>query len=93
MERLHVLSCYAPTLAASREKKDEFFDTLQQALPGIQSGEKFVLLGDYNARVGPKTDEDDDCAVSHTADLTDAHFSSKEFSFFHIFFILSHTAF
>ena len=28
---VHVFSCYAPTYAASREDKDSFFDTLQQA--------------------------------------------------------------
>ena len=27
--RLHVLSCYAPTFATSREEKDKFFDLLQ----------------------------------------------------------------
>ena len=34
-DHLHVLSCYAPTNAATREKKNEFFDTLQQTLSGI----------------------------------------------------------
>ena len=30
--KLHVLSCYAPTFAASREEKDKFFSTLQDAI-------------------------------------------------------------
>ena len=30
--QLHVLSCYAPTFAASREEKNSFFDLLQDAL-------------------------------------------------------------
>jgi len=42
--RLHVLSCYAPTFAASREEKDHFFDTLQQALSVIPSNECYVVL-------------------------------------------------
>ena len=46
---LHVLSCYAPTFAASREEKDEFFDSLQQALNMIPLRENFVILGDFNA--------------------------------------------
>ena len=29
--RLHIFSCYAPTFAASRAEKDNFFDYLQQA--------------------------------------------------------------
>ena len=31
-ERLHVFSCYAPTFAASRDEKDEFFNSLQAML-------------------------------------------------------------
>lgn len=41
----HVLSCYSPTFAASRESKDDFSDVLQQALPVIPSRENFVVLG------------------------------------------------
>ena len=51
-ERFHVLSCYALTFAASREMKDQFYSTLQQALSSIPHRENFVLLGDFNARVG-----------------------------------------
>ena len=31
-DHLHVLSCYAPSSAASRAAKDEFFEDLEQAL-------------------------------------------------------------
>ena len=55
-ERFHVLSCYAPTFAASREIKDEFYSTLQQALSSIPHRENFVLLGDFNARVGSRSE-------------------------------------
>ena len=51
---LHVLSCYAPTIAASREDKDTFYSTLQEALSSIPSHECYVLLGDFNARVGSR---------------------------------------
>ena len=56
-DRLHVLSCYAPTYAASREEKNELVDTLQHALLEIPSDECFVVLGDFNARVGSKVGE------------------------------------
>ena len=59
-DHLHVLSCYAPTYAATREEKDEFFDTLQQALSGIPSQECYVMLGDFNARVGSRVSGDDE---------------------------------
>ena len=35
--KLHVLSCYAPTRAASRIEKDEFYNLLQQALDEIDT--------------------------------------------------------
>ena len=38
-DRLHILSCYAPTFAASREDKNIFYATLQDALSAIPSDE------------------------------------------------------
>ena len=52
--RLHVFSCYAPTFGATRAEKDQFFDQLQRALDSIPSDDSFVLLGDFNARVGSR---------------------------------------
>ena len=51
-DHIHVLSCYAPTRAASRDTKDEFFTDLEQALATIPSDESYILLGDLNAHVG-----------------------------------------
>ena len=59
-DRLHVLSCYAPTFAASRVEKDQFFDSLQQALDDVPSSECYVVLGDFNARVGSRVDVGED---------------------------------
>ena len=56
---LHVLSCYAPTYAACREEKNEFFDTFPHALSEIPSDECFVVLGDFNTHVGSKVGEGD----------------------------------
>lgn len=58
---LHMLSCYAPTFASSREDKDSFYDTLQQALSSIRSDECYLglVLGDFNAHVGSREDKDD----------------------------------
>ena len=54
-ERLHVISCYAPTFAASREMKDEFYACLQAVLLEIPQRDNFVLLGDFNARIGSRS--------------------------------------
>ena len=43
-DKLHVLSCYAPTFAASRAEKDSFFACLQDALLSFPSDECFVIL-------------------------------------------------
>ena len=43
---MDVLSCYAPTFAASKEK-DWFFDSLQAALSSIPPYECFVMLVDF----------------------------------------------
>ena len=53
-DRLHILSCYAPTFAASREDIQHFLCYLQDSLSAIPSDEGFVMLGDYNARVGSR---------------------------------------
>ena len=54
-----MLSCYAPTFAASREVKHAFMDHLQQAVSAVPPGESFVLLGDFNVRVGSSVEEDE----------------------------------
>ena len=58
--QLHVLSCYVPTFAASREEKNSFFDLLQDALSSIPAEECYVIQGDFNARVGFTAVRDDE---------------------------------
>lgn len=41
-DTLHILSCYAPTRAASRTKKNRFYGYLQQVLAAIPSDEIWV---------------------------------------------------
>ena len=47
-----LVSVYAPTLSASSEAKDEFYENLSSTLSNIPSTEQLFLLGDFNARVG-----------------------------------------
>ena len=53
-DKLHVVSCYALTRAASRQEKDTFFDELNNILSSVPAGEKYTVLGDFNARVGSR---------------------------------------
>ena len=78
---LHVLSCYAPTYAAKREEKDRFYDNLQLALNEIPSNEPYIILGDFNARVGmrPAQDVDQWDRVRGPHGLGNLNDASKEF--------------
>ena len=53
-KKLHVVSSYAPTRAASREEKDKFYDELGGVLSSIPESDLYVLLGDFNARIGSR---------------------------------------
>ena len=49
---INIVSAYAPTLDASDEDKDAFYEDLSTLLGGIPGNQKIILLGDFNARVG-----------------------------------------
>ena len=56
---LHIIVCYAPTFRAQRCEKDRFFTELQRVIQSISPSDKFVVLGDFNARVGSGGGEED----------------------------------
>lgn len=49
---LHVISVYAPDMNKPREERELFYEHLQQALDTIPRGDKLLILGDFNARIG-----------------------------------------
>ena len=48
----YLISAYAPTLNATMQTKDEFYNQLDSLLSSISKDEHVILLGDFNARVG-----------------------------------------
>ncbi len=58
-KKLHIVSCYAPTRAASKQEKDAFYDDLGTLLAGIPDSDLYVLLGDFNARIGSRESSQD----------------------------------
>ena len=56
---IHVVVCYAPTFRSPRDTKDVFFNDLQCVPRDVPRGDKFILLGDFNARVGSRSNPDD----------------------------------
>ena len=75
---LHVMSCYAPTFAATREEKEAFFTTLQLALDEIPINDQYVMMGDFNARIGFRKREDS-CSVRGPHGIGVANDAGKEF--------------
>ena len=51
-----LIAVYAPTLMAEEDKKDEFYEDLDRVLRAANIRDKIVLLGDFNARVGKRSD-------------------------------------
>ena len=47
-----VISAYAPTLTSSDEVKETFYEELNALVKATPPGDKLLLLGDFNARVG-----------------------------------------
>ena len=47
-----LISVYAPTLMASPDTKDEFYESLCATFLTVPSRDQVILLGDFNARVG-----------------------------------------
>ena len=60
VSRIQVVSCYAPTRAASREDKDAFFQELNIIISRVPSGGTYTILGDFNASVGSRESDDND---------------------------------
>ena len=47
-----LVSVYAPTMSATSDTKDEFYENLAAIISSVPKNEQLVLLGDFNARVG-----------------------------------------
>ena len=59
-----LVSVYAPTLSATSDTKDEFYENLAAITNSVPENEQLVLLGDLNARVGADHDKWSSCTQS-----------------------------
>ena len=62
---LNLVSAYAPTLMATPETKDEFYENLSSIIKNIPNSEQLALLGDFNARVGADHESWPSCLGHH----------------------------
>nr|XP_049705654.1 transposon TX1 uncharacterized 149 kDa protein [Helicoverpa armigera] len=60
-----LISAYAPTLQASPEDKDAFYEDLCHCLTTSNRSDKLLLLGDFNARIGNNQNNWPDCVGLH----------------------------
>ena len=49
-----IVQIYAPTLAASNQYIEEFYDQLQEELNSIPVSDRVMVIGDFNAKVGER---------------------------------------
>ena len=47
-----LVSVYAPTMSATSDTKDEFYENIAALISSVPNNEQRVLLGDFNTRVG-----------------------------------------
>ena len=50
-----IVSAYAPTMTNEDDVKNKFYEDLHNVLTSVPKGDKLILLGDFNARVGTDT--------------------------------------
>ena len=50
-----IISVYAPTFKRPIEEKNQFYDLLAETLDQVPCGDRLLLVGDFNARVGSDT--------------------------------------
>ena len=55
-EHTLLICAYTPTLVTEEDKKDEFNEQFDAALREANNRDRIVLLGDFNARVGRRSD-------------------------------------
>ena len=60
---LTLVSLYAPTMSATSDTKDEFYENLAAIISSVPNHEQLVILGDFNARVGADHDTWPSCLV------------------------------
>ena len=80
----NLVCAYAPTLTATPETKNEFYESLASTVRNIPNSEQLALLGDFNARVGADHDSWPTCLGHHgVGKMNENGQRLLEFSTFH----------
>jgi hypothetical protein len=51
-----IIQCYAPTEAAETEKKNVFYQLLNETLKKVKRRNNKIMMGDMNAQIGPENE-------------------------------------
>ena len=52
---ISLIQCYAPTVAASDEEKEDFYNMLLESIDISQNRDITIVMGDFNANIGNLT--------------------------------------
>ena len=58
-KNITLIQVYAPTTNSEDEEAEDFYDALQQAIDSTNKQDLIYVLGDFNAKIGIETDQDD----------------------------------
>jgi exonuclease III len=56
IRNITILQCYAPTEIAEIEKKDAFYQLLNETLKKVKRRNIKIMMGDINAQIGPENE-------------------------------------
>jgi len=53
---LTIIQCYAPTEMTEKDKKEEFYEQLSEAITTVKKKDVIIVMGDMNAKTGPNNE-------------------------------------
>jgi len=53
---LTIIQCYAATEMTEKDKKEEFYQQLSEAITTVKKRNVIIVMGDMNAKIGPNNE-------------------------------------
>ena len=72
-----IIICYATTAPAETNEKDNFYKTLHNEMRKAKNSGFVTCIGDFNARIQTKLNEEESCIGQHTFNKTEINIGNK----------------